>query len=163
MDLSTLWVGIATFIAGGLIGAIATVYATRKESGDRRAALALEREKWEHERDKPLRERRREALLAAQTAVNDMGGYLYECHKDPARLDAFVGEFHEARVIAAAVDAARRDLEYHELTKESDALEGALDSFASVMQEFNDTNYHACFDTVRDADHTVQRRLAGIA
>ncbi|WP_248580406.1 hypothetical protein [Nocardioides sp. InS609-2] len=78
MDWGTLWVGVSTFIAGGVMGSIATVYATRKESDDRREALSLERDKFEHERDKHLRERQREVLTSAKEALHHMSEFMYD-------------------------------------------------------------------------------------
>src|SRR4051794_25655339 len=124
MDWGTVWVGVSTFVAGGVLGSAATVYTTRKESRDRRQALDLEREKWEHERDQPLRERRREALRRALDALSRIGEYLYDAYnKNPKRLNAMMGDFHEARVVSGSLHSTQSDLLHNDLEAEAELLE----------------------------------------
>lgn len=90
MDAAVIGTAVGSLLAGGILGSLATIYATRKESSDRKDALALERErldhdksKWEYERDKPKRDREREVL---ESGVESLGGalkFLTAVHNEP--------------------------------------------------------------------------------
>jgi hypothetical protein len=162
MEWATVWVGVSTFVAGGVFGAAATVYATRKESSDRGRALDLEREKWEYERDQPLRERQKEVLAGAATALEALSDFLWKANKDPARLDAFVGEFHEVRVVAGALHAAGEALEQHDLLDQAEELYVVLDRFDEAVRDWRDSTYHACFEADTAARRSISEKLARI-
>lgn len=163
MDWSTVWVGVSTFVAGGVLGSIATVYGTRKESQDRRDALALEREKFEHERDKHLRERQRELLGSAKEALSDLHEFMYDAHNyHPERLEAFVGDVHEARVHYAAVLTAGRRLGDYGMVEEAALMEQVGEVFGKALRDFSEENYRGWGDSSRAADHALEARLARI-
>lgn len=137
------------------------MYATRRQTDDRRQELALEREKWEHERDSSLRERRRTALANAIGALEGLGDFLFEAHKDRSRLDAFVGEFHEARVVAGAAHRAALDLGHHGLS-EGALVNGVLDLFGKTVRDFTDGTYHDFYESQRVATEALRAKLADI-
>ncbi len=163
MDLGTVWVGVSTFVAGGVLGAMATIYGTRKESQDRRDALALEREKFEHERDKHLRERQRESLLGAKEALAGMTEFMYDAfNRDRARLEAVVGEFHEVRVHYGAVVGTGRRLRDFGMVDEAATLEAASEAFSVAVRDLSDENYREWVDVQTTADQALDARSARI-
>ena len=163
MDLATLWVGVSTFVVGGIFGSIATVYGTRKESHDRRDALALEREKFEHERDKHLRERQREVLGSAKEALRDMSEFMYDAYNyDRARLEALTGDVHESRLHYAAVLTTGGWLGDYEMTEEATLMEAIGEAFGVAIRDFTEANYRLWGDTSRSTDRGLDARLARI-
>lgn len=80
MDAWSVAVSIAaSLVGGGLVGGLVALRVARRESDDRKAALALEREKWEHEKSATSRDRARKALddaLALLAEANDVVGNL---------------------------------------------------------------------------------------
>lgn len=158
-----MWVGVSTFLAGGVLGSIATVYGTRKESQDRRDALALEREKFEHERDKHLRERQRELLGSAQEALGDLHDFMYDAYNyHPERLEVFVGDVHESRVHYSAVLTAGRRLGDYGMVEEAALMEQVGEVFGNAIRDFTDENYRAWVDSSLAAEHALEARLARI-
>lgn len=162
MDWTTVGATASALLGGGILGAAATLYATRKQTHDRRQALALERERWEHERDRSIRERQRATLESAISALEGLGSFTYEAYKNPARLNAVVGEFHEARVVAGQVHRAALDLNHHGLSQEGGRLEVVLTRFGEAVQDFNERTYHSLFETQLDALEALRARMAGI-
>lgn len=76
MDWGTLVASVgAALLSGGALGALAGGYTAKRESEDRRELLSLERAKWEHERDRPLREQQRIAVVEAMNALGEANGY----------------------------------------------------------------------------------------
>lgn len=47
----------SSLVGGGVIGGLVSLFVARRESSDRQDALALEREKWEHQRTAHMREK----------------------------------------------------------------------------------------------------------
>jgi len=72
VDWSTF---LASLGGSGVVSGLVSLAVSKRESRDRQAVIALEREKWEHERDKPIRERQREALEAAIDALRNLMQY----------------------------------------------------------------------------------------
>lgn len=90
----------STVVAGVVSGAV-SLFIAKSESRDRQAQLALEREKWEHERTLPDKERERLAyadLLAVMDKITDyanqpwVGGMPYEGSEHDERMDALLSE-----------------------------------------------------------------------
>lgn len=164
MDLGTLWVGLSTFVAGGLLGAIAGVYGTRKESQDRQAALALEREKFEYERDKRLRQSQRESIQEAKHALAEMSEFLYDAfNHDRNRLEAVVDGFHEVRIHYGGVTQAVHRLRDHDLSDEATALDDAVTAFLVAAKDLSDETYRGWVDASMSADRTLDARQPRIS
>lgn len=163
MDLSILWVGVSTFVAGGVLGSIATIYGTRKESRDRQDALALEREKFEHERDKHLRSRQREVLGSAKEALRETTEFMYDAFNyDLTRLEAVVGDTHESRVHYASVLTTGRWLGDYGMADEADRMKAVGEAFAVAIRDFTEANYHEWGEVSRATDQALDARLAQI-
>lgn len=109
-----------------------------RESEDRMAALSLEREKWEHERDKPMRGAQRECLSSALTSVRRLRQYMFECHKDPAQLQAMEGGFHKVRIVSSSLNQAATDLIHHGLSEEAQGVFDLMDFFGNSVPTFED-------------------------
>lgn len=158
-----MWVGIGTFVSGGLLGSLATVYATRRESQDRRDVLILEREKFEHERDKDLRQRKRDALLSAKAALQEITEFMYDAYNhDRSRLDAYMGEFHEARVHYGAVMAAGQRLADFGMRDVAEQIDIVSTAFTQVIGNFESTTYRSWVDASMQAGRAVDAELARI-
>lgn len=71
MDWTTVGTSVASsLVGGGLIGGLVSLRVARKESTDRQDALALEREKWEHQRTAHMRERSLTVVSQVQEKSN---------------------------------------------------------------------------------------------
>lgn len=91
MDWSTVALSVTTAaVSGGLIGGLVSLIVSKRESGDRQAALALEREKWETERsDRQAKEAseqtragRRELIAACEDIFDFVGDINSWSHPD---------------------------------------------------------------------------------
>lgn len=163
MSLGTLWVGISTFVTGGVLGSLATVYATRKESQDRRDALALEREKFEHERDTDVRARQRAALESAKEALSGMTDFMYQAFNyDLSRLEAIVGDVHESRVHYGAILTAARHLDDFGMKDEANLIEHVAAAFSTAIRDWTTENYRAWVETNISAGNALDARFARI-
>lgn len=73
MDWFTFSASVGSaLLSGGAVGAVVALRVSTKESEDRREALSLERQKWEHEKAASAREQAREGCRAAVVALDSM-------------------------------------------------------------------------------------------
>jgi hypothetical protein len=62
----------SSLVGGGLIGGLVALRVAGRESDDRRKVLELEREKWEHQRDLPSRDRQRQLCEEAMAFLDEL-------------------------------------------------------------------------------------------
>jgi hypothetical protein len=176
MDAETLGVAAAALLGGGVLGFFGNVYATRKQSADKRAdlkarqdELALEREKWEHERDKPLRERQAEVLRESRERLSRMTDFMFEgFNAHPERLNATIDGTHEARIHAGMVTDARNELLNYEQPDLATLFDVVLVQYTEALRAVYDNDddaeplYHEFFEAAMAADKACKTALARI-
>lgn len=105
MDWSTVAVSVSS---SGVVGGVVAWVVGRNESKDRREALALEREKWEHQRSLPDRAKEDAAYEALHAVSSEITRYANQLEVygmgDPSE--------HDERMLAIfdKADAAARDV-----------------------------------------------------
>lgn len=110
MDWSTVALSVVSaLISGGIIGGFVSLRVASKESSDRKAGLALEREKWEHEKAKSSREQARVDIKLALTELDNMLLAVTRLRRSQTR-------WQEAGTIDPEVRSEVRD-EYEELNR----------------------------------------------
>jgi hypothetical protein len=176
MDWDTLGVGIVALLGGGVLGFLANIYTTRKQSADRQAdlnarkdELALEREKWEHERDQPIRERQREVLTDSLAHLNEMAGFMMAGFNDhPERLHAVIDGTHEARIHAGMLTSARNDLLNYSQPDVANLFDVVLVQYDEALRARYDDDddaqplYREFFDAAMAAERACRAALARI-
>jgi hypothetical protein len=95
-------------------------------------------------------------------ALAQMTDFMYSAHKDPERLGAYVGEFHESRVCAGAVHDAGRELYHHGLVAEGQQVEVVEERFGRAVPDFREETYHAYWDAASHAREMLRATLAKI-
>jgi gas vesicle protein len=100
MDVATFLSSlIAGGVVGGVIGGLVSLRVAGKESEDRRAALALERQKWEHGLGESKRASLREACTDALSLMDDQHAIALETERldrDPPT-EASIARMEEAQ------------------------------------------------------------------
>lgn len=160
MDWSTFaGATLAALLSGGIVGGLVSLRVARRESLDRREALALEREKWEHQRDQPVRDAQRESLSGALTAVSELRNYIFECNKDHSLLEAVEGDFHVVRIVSGRLHQAASDLVHHGLPAEAEGAFELLEMFGETVNDF-DARYSELFNHCLLVSDALESRLA---
>ncbi len=100
MDVATFISSlIAGGVVGGVVGGLVSLRVAGKESEDRKAALALEREKWEHGLGESKRASLREACTDALSSMDDQHAIALETEqldRDPPT-EASIARMEEAQ------------------------------------------------------------------
>lgn len=152
----------ATFsalLSGGIVGGLVSLRIAKRESLDRREVLALEREKWEHQRDQPVRDAQRESLSGGLTAVSEVRNYIFECNKDHELLEAMEGDFHVVRLMSGQLHRAASDLVHHGLSEEAEGVFELLEVFGETINDF-DNRYSELFNQCLLVSDALESRLA---
>lgn len=104
MDWGTIG---ASVLGSGLVGGVVSFVVARRESKDRQDVLALEREKWEHERDTPRREDRRSTIISAIDLVEGLHSAMWDL-QSTARLKRPVTDEYDPHIRKALLAAHDR-------------------------------------------------------